>query len=96
METKYSDKVKVFYSSECDSIEQLQEGGGIEVKASLGLDGNGGGTKVFRPRLLVGADGLRSTVSDTYIRLSTRDYGWVDRMRLIKTTVERIFVSGFV
>lgn len=63
MEKKYKDKIKVFYSSKCDSIDQLPGGGGIEVKASLGVGGKGGGTKVFRPRLLVGADGLKSTVS---------------------------------
>lgn len=60
---KYRDKIKVFYSSKCDSIEQLPGGGGIEVKASLDVGGKGGRTKVFRPRLLVGADGLKSTVS---------------------------------
>ncbi|CAN0137653.1 unnamed protein product [Pylaiella littoralis] len=62
VEAKYADKVKVYYSSKCDSIEQLPGGGGIEVRASVGVDGGGGGTKVFRPRLLVGADGFRSMV----------------------------------
>ncbi|CAM9387569.1 unnamed protein product, partial [Pylaiella littoralis] len=62
VEAKYADKIKVYYSSKCDSIEQLPSGDGMEVRASLGVDGDGGGTKVFRPRLLVGADGLKSTV----------------------------------
>lgn len=69
MEEKYPDQIKVFYSAACDSIEQLPGGAGIEVKASLlaaggGDDGEGegGGKMVFRPRLLVGADGLKSMV----------------------------------
>lgn len=69
VESKYPDQIKVFYSATCDSIEQLPGGGGIEVRASLRAGGGGGGgdkgegeTKVFRPRLLVGADGLNSKV----------------------------------
>lgn len=66
VEAKYPEQIKVFYSHSCDSIEQLPEGGGIEVRASLhgSDDGNKeeGEQKVFRPRLLVGADGLKSTV----------------------------------
>lgn len=55
----------MFYSATCDNIEQLPEGAGIEVRASLGAGGAGedGEKKVFRPRLLVGADGVSSIVS---------------------------------
>ncbi|CBN74662.1 Monooxygenase, FAD-binding [Ectocarpus siliculosus] len=66
VESKYPEQIKVFYSHSCDSIERLPEGGGIEVRASPhasgGGDKEGGDQKVFRPRLLVGADGLKSTV----------------------------------
>lgn len=60
VEAKYSAQVKVFYSATCDSIERVQGGSGIEVRVSL--DGKETGDKVFRPRLLVGADGLKSMV----------------------------------
>lgn len=69
VEAKYRRQIKVFYSSTCDSIEQLpgEGGAGIEVRASLRAGAGGGESKgkqkVFRPRLLVGADGLNSTVS---------------------------------
>lgn len=68
VEAKYPGQIKVFYSATCDSIEQLPGGAGIEVRASLRAGGGGdkgeGEKKVFRPRLLVGADGLNSMVSD--------------------------------
>lgn len=72
VEAMYPDQIKVFYSAKCDSIEQLPGGGGIEVKAHLRVGGDqgegaGGETKVFRPRLLVGADGLKSTVNMEYV-----------------------------
>lgn len=55
----------MFYSSTCDSIEQTSTG--VEVRASVHVSGSsgadGGDKKVFRPRLLVGADGLKSMVS---------------------------------
>lgn len=75
MEAKYPGQIKVFYSATCDSIDQLPGGGGIEVRASLfggGAGGKGeGDKKVFRPRLLVGADGVNSMVSG----LEPRDEG---------------------
>lgn len=72
VKAKYPDQIKVFYSATCDSIEQLPGGVGIEVRASLRASGGGSGggddkgegeKKVFRPQLLVGADGLSSMVS---------------------------------
>lgn len=71
VEAKYHNQIKVFYSATCDSIEQLPGGAGIEVRASLragggGEKGIGEGKKVFRPRLLVGADGLNSMVSGPF------------------------------
>lgn len=70
MEAKYSAQVKVFYSATCDSIERVQGGSGIEVRVSL--DGKETGDKVFRPRLLVGADGLKSMVSGFYTSTQAR------------------------
>lgn len=61
VEAKYPDQVKVYYSSTCDSIEQVPGGSGLEVRISH--HGKEGGERVFRPQLLVGADGLKSTVS---------------------------------
>lgn len=66
VEAKYPDQIKVFYSSTCDSIELTSAG--IEVRASVrgsGSEGEGVDKKVFRPRLLVGADGLKSMVGGT-------------------------------
>eukprot|EP00903_Cladosiphon_okamuranus_P016889 g15571.t1 len=76
VEAKYPKQIKVFYSATCDSIEQLPGGDGIEVRASLRAGGGGekgdreAEQKVFRPRLLVGADGLNSVVRQ---RLRTWD-----------------------
>ncbi|CAM9651225.1 unnamed protein product [Laminaria digitata] len=60
VESKYPTQVKVFYSATCDNIERVQGGFGIEVRASL--HGKDTEEKVFRPRLLVAADGLKSMV----------------------------------
>jgi len=70
VEARYPDQIKIFYSTSCDSIEQLPGDAGIEVCASPlasggggGEEGDGKGSLVFRPRLLIGADGLKSMVS---------------------------------
>lgn len=60
VEGKYPEAIKVFYSSVCNSIERAPGGSGIEVKASL--HGKEGEETVFRPQLIVGADGLKSAV----------------------------------
>lgn len=60
VQAKYPAQIKVFYSATCNSIERVSGQSGIEVKASL--HGEGGEETVFHPRLLVGADGLKSTV----------------------------------
>lgn len=70
MEAKYSAQVKVFYSATCETIERVQGGSGIEVRARL--HGNDIAEKVFRPRLLVGADGLKSMVSGFRASTQTR------------------------
>lgn len=74
VEAKYPGQIKVIYSATCDSIEQLPGGAGIEVRASLRAGGGsekgeGEGEEdkmVFRPRLLVGADGLSSKVIGSF------------------------------
>lgn len=67
--SKYQDRIKVYFSSRCDSITRLPGGSGIEVKASL-RDTDAGTMNstpaTFHPHLVVGADGLKSMV-----RLST-------------------------
>lgn len=61
----YANQVKVYFSSTCDSIEQLPGSSGVEVKATL-AEGEGGKAITFRPRLVVGADGLKSMVCVLY------------------------------
>ena len=64
MEAAYPEQIKVLYSSTCKGIERVAGGSGIEVRARLhGQEKDIGKETVFRPRLLVGADGLKSTVS---------------------------------
>lgn len=60
VKAKYPAQIKVFYSATCKSIEQVPGQYGIEVRASL--HGEGREETAFYPRLLVGADGLKSTV----------------------------------
>ncbi|CAN0295375.1 unnamed protein product [Ascophyllum nodosum] len=63
VEAAYPEQIKVLYSSTCKGIERVAGGSGIEVRARLHGQGKDIGKEtVFRPRLLVGADGLKSTV----------------------------------
>ncbi|CAN0421810.1 unnamed protein product [Discosporangium mesarthrocarpum] len=67
VESKYPGQVKVLFSTSFEGMQRLP-GGGFELTAQAAGagagEGGGGEVMTFRPRLVVGADGLNSRVSE--------------------------------